>query len=356
VADRIGEKIEYLPPDQLDRLDLDPLNPRIPGGTRGKSQDEILRFMEARYEPIMIGRSIARHGFFVSEPLIVIPADADGRMTVVEGNRRLTALRLLTDADARALVDNPEWEELAKVVDLPETGIPIVRAQSREEVAPIIGYRHIAGIQEWDPLPKARFITAFIDGPDKMSFSQVAELVGESETDVRRFYRNYGIVEQAREKFGIDTSRVEADFGVFDRAVTGGIRQYIEAPVPSSIQERYWPLAEKSQQQLEKVISWVFGDDEHEPVIHDSRSLTTLGNVLKEKAGEEVLARTRDLAAAKEAAGGTRARLLARLSQAIGGLKAAKQDIKTYKDSEDVRALITECEDLLRELASMLDG
>jgi hypothetical protein len=222
-------------------------------------------------------------------------------------------------------------------------------------VAPIIGFRHIAGIQEWEPYPKARFITQFVD-EEKMSFAQVAELLGESEADVRRFYRNYGIVEQARDKFGLDTSRVEADFGVFDRALTGGIRQYIEAPVPSSISERYWPLGEAAAEPLGNLLSWIFGDDEHEPVIRDSRSLTTLGNVLKEQEGRDVLVRTRDLAAAQEAASGTRSRLLNRLGQAAGALKSAKQDLAAYKDEDEVRALVEKCEDALRELREAMDG
>jgi hypothetical protein len=71
VAHRIGDTIEYLPVDELARLDLDPLNPRFPPASQGAGQDEILRFTEARYEPILIGRSVARHGFFASEPLIV---------------------------------------------------------------------------------------------------------------------------------------------------------------------------------------------------------------------------------------------------------------------------------------------
>jgi hypothetical protein len=332
---RIADRIDRL---QIDQLELDPENPRLPLSAQGADQQTILEFMVSRYEPIVIGRSIALHGFFPSEPLIVISSKAKGRYTVVEGNRRLVALKLLTDPKLRAAVGDSEWEKLAADVELPAQGIPVVTAESREDVAPIIGYRHIAGIQEWDPYPKARFITQFIDR-DKMSFSQVAQLVGESEADIRRYYRNYGIVEQAREKFGLDTSKVEADFGVWDRALTGGIREFIQAPVPSATAERYWPLPDAAEPAVKEVISWIFGDEEAESVIRDSRSLTTLGRVLKEDEGRRVLRRTRDLAAAAEAASGTRARLLNRLGAALGGLKAAKQDLNAYKDADEVRAL-----------------
>ena len=136
----------------------------------------------------------------------------------MEGNLRLVALKLLTEKKSRELVDDEEWDQLSKQADLPSRGIPAVIASSREEIAPIIGYRHIAGIQEWDPFPKARYITQFIDGPDKRSFADVAELVGEDVADVKRLYRNYSIIEQAQESFEVDTSRAEAEFGVFDCA------------------------------------------------------------------------------------------------------------------------------------------
>src|SRR5205807_548398 len=103
----------------------------------------------------------ARYGFFSSEPLIVIEADeVDGKQmyTVVEGNRRLTALRLLDDAELRKTLEaDDEWNTLAEETALPEA-IPTVVAPSREMVAPIVGYRHISGIEEWDPDAKARFI------------------------------------------------------------------------------------------------------------------------------------------------------------------------------------------------------
>ena len=224
----IADRIEYV---RLDRLLLDPENPRLPSGLEDRSQDAMLKYIERTYEPILIGRSIALHGYFVSEPLIVIPHGDDQKLTVVEGNRRLVALRLLTDAKARELIGRRrrEWERLAEQADIPARGIPVIKVESHDEVAPIIGYRHIAGIEEWDPYPKAVFISRFID-QEGMSFAEVAELVGESESEVRAAYRNYSIVQQAREKFDIDTTEAEGKFGVFTRAMESApIRNYLGA-------------------------------------------------------------------------------------------------------------------------------
>ena len=63
--------------------------------------------MAAAYDAITIAESIARHGYFESEPLVAVPYEAaypgekrgerSGEYVVVEGNRRLTALRALAD-------------------------------------------------------------------------------------------------------------------------------------------------------------------------------------------------------------------------------------------------------------------
>jgi hypothetical protein len=353
VAGRIADDIEFV--TTFDHLRLDRKNPRLPLSLRDADQDAILRHIEATYEPILVGRSIARYSFFASEPLIVV--EEGGEEIVVEGNRRLVALRLLTDSEARKLVQNEEWEELAAQTRLPKRGIPLVRAEDRDAVAPIIGYRHIAGIQEWDPLPKSRFITDFIDGEDKMSFAAVSQLVGESEADVRRLYRNYSIVEQGRE-FGLDMSRAEADFGVFDRALVGGVRTYVGAPPPSAVTERRWPIAdtEDTKRRLAEVLTWIYGNDAQDAVINESRDLSRLSRVLQSEHGIEVLKTTGELAAAELAAGGPRARLIENLGTAVTSLKASRQDIGDHKGDKEVRQLLQICEELVSELKAELDA
>jgi hypothetical protein len=347
----VSEEIEFV--KDIGPLRLDPRNPRLPDEAKNWSQDQLLAYIEAEHEPIMVGRSMSRFGFFASEPMIVVTEE--GEELVVEGNRRLVALRLLTEEGARELVPTEEWEELSDGFALPKAGVPIVRAESRDAVAPIIGYRHIAGIQDWDPLPKARFITSFIDEEGE-SFARVAELVGESEGDVRRFYRNYSVIEQAK-GWGLDTSRAARDFGVFDRALVGGIREYIGAPPPSWMAEKSWPLEETDQtkERLGEVLSWMYGDPEHDAIVKDSRAITRLSQVLRSSDGAAVLRRTRDLTAAEEAAGGPRARLLERLGTAVSALNASRQDLPDHKADAEVVELVRSCHELVESLREMMD-
>ena len=83
-------------------LDFDPHNPRFPAEVAaGPVTDLIERFV--RDERLLeVVNSIADQGYFAGEPLLVVWQKETDRYIVVEGNRRLAALKLLS-----GLVDVP---------------------------------------------------------------------------------------------------------------------------------------------------------------------------------------------------------------------------------------------------------
>jgi hypothetical protein len=78
----------------IDELHFDPQNPRIPEGVDGTSDEQVLRWMLSDATLLDLMGSIAEHGYFAGEPLLLAPREPEG-YTVVEGNRRLAAVRLL---------------------------------------------------------------------------------------------------------------------------------------------------------------------------------------------------------------------------------------------------------------------
>lgn len=334
----------------LEVLRLDPQNPRLPETLQGADQDSLRRFITDNYEPLTVGRSIARHGYFGSEPLIVVEEE-EGLYTVVEGNRRLVALQLATDPRlAEGTGQEAEWEELSEAAELPEL-VPVIIADDRQAVAPIIGYRHISGIEPWEPFAKARFIANLVD-QQNMSFESVAEVVGESVTDVRSLYRNYAVLEQGRDELGIDTSRAEAQFGVFTAAMgSRDLRAFVGAPNPADVTSDQHPIPEDHAEQLADALSWLFGDaDGNQKVISESRDIRVLARVVQSEDGLEVLRETRDLEAAEAAIGGARSRLLRRLVYARGALRAARADVDEFREDEEVAAAIRECYEAASDL------
>ncbi len=99
----------------IQQLRLDPLNPRLPQAYQGRSQELLLECIAETYSAIEVARSIALHGYFPSEPLIVI-SQSDDTYVVVEGNRRLVALKILADSTlANELDDADDWRALARI-------------------------------------------------------------------------------------------------------------------------------------------------------------------------------------------------------------------------------------------------
>lgn len=114
--------------------------------------------------------SIADQGYFPGDPLLVSPHPDDpdaaeasdpadgGDWTVVEGNRRFASLLLLRDPELAPRRRNAvrTLAEGAAAELLPD--VPVVAFPNRDSILTYLGFRHITGIKEWDPLEKARFL------------------------------------------------------------------------------------------------------------------------------------------------------------------------------------------------------
>jgi len=286
--------------EPLSSLLLDHRNPRFPEALQDAtlSQDDLCLLIDKHYDALQIARSIARHGYFESEPLIAIRSDSGDKHIVVEGNRRLAALKGLASPSLRErLTDQTKaWATLTADVNLPDR-FPVIVVSDRQSVVPLIGFRHISGIEPWEPFAQARFIAALVD--EGNSLDDIAELVGRSLREVRSMYRDHEVLRQATEQFRLDTQRAEENFGVFNAAMgRTKLRDYIGAPAPRDVDPAYWPLPEGSGEKLEKLLTYIFGKDNGEGrVLQDSRQLQALGDILADPAGEAeaVLDHTKDI-------------------------------------------------------------
>jgi hypothetical protein len=278
-------KIARIP---ISLLRLDPENPRLPEEAQEKDQSALAKFISRAYEPISVAMSIAEHGFFESEPLIAF--EESGTFTVVEGNRRLTALLGLTDPGIRSNLDSvKQWEKAAQQAvehgTIPED-VPVLVVPDRKSVAPIIGFRHISGILPWESFAKARFIAGLVED-EGLSFADVGSLVGETKGDIASAYRNYAIVRQARSDYELDTDQVEDKFGVFTQAMGQiPLRAFIGAPGPQEVVAGENPIPEDKTNELREFLTWIGGDSEGRGrVIEESRELRILGIVVSNEAG-----------------------------------------------------------------------
>jgi len=349
----------------LSELLLDPQNPRLPEDVQGGSQEELAVYISEAYEALSVATSVTEHGYFESEPLIAIPGD-DGLFVVVEGNRRLTALRGITDAALRAKFDSPKaWHAAAAEAAHKGTtphDVPVLVVPNRKVVAPIIGFRHISGIMQWEPFAKARFIAALVDD-ERLDFASVGDLVGEKKGDIASNYRNFSILRQARDEHGLDTERVEEAFGVFTAAMgQRALRTFIGAPDPGEVQAGVNPVPADKAAELDELLIWVFGDEDGQGrVIAESRDLGLLARVVTSTPGLASLRQQGDLKTAAEATSDSsadaRRRVVSRLTVARSGLRAAAELLATLDGvDEEISALVEDCDQALGDVRSVAES
>jgi len=86
-------QIEYL---EADNLEFDTKNPRLVefGFTKKTPQKEIIETLWEEMAIDEIIMSIKASGFFKNEPLIAVKEE--GKFVVIEGNRRLTAVKAIS--------------------------------------------------------------------------------------------------------------------------------------------------------------------------------------------------------------------------------------------------------------------
>ncbi len=339
----------------IDELDLDPENPRLPEGHEGRSQPALLETMARDYSLIELARSFVDNGYFQEEPLATLRHN--GRLKVVEGNRRLAALRLLSDP---ALIEQlrlgSDWIELTEQwQERPIETVPVLIYESRAEITPFLGFRHISGVRRWEPRAKARFLNSLLE-EGQWDFAEAARLVGSNRPTVRNNYVAYRILLQARDEFGFDTTRLESDFGVFLRALSSApVKQHMaveigEAP-PAELRR---PVPPDRSEQLRELIAWIFGMDGEPPVIRESRDITKLGWVLSDPEALAVLRTSRDFNLALSYTRGEEESLLENLRKASYHLDEAKRDVDRHSESEEIRTWVQRCKQSVDSILALL--
>lgn len=226
----------------IDQLLLDMENPRLPRSIE-HAEEPIFKYLarETSIEELM--KAIGENNFFPGEPLIVCPnLENPDKYTVIEGNRRLTALRLLENPT----LISPEIPRLRAIKELavnalhkPNT-VPVVVFNNREEVVVYLGHRHITGVKSWSSLSKARFLKQLFDSHSDTEKSnderckKIARSIGSRWDYVKRILSTlaiYKIIED-NDYFEIpNLDETNLPFSVFYTAFNHReIREFIQYP------------------------------------------------------------------------------------------------------------------------------
>lgn len=344
----------------LSSLRLDPENPRIPENHRTKDTAELATLLEMGFEAFPVAQSIAELGFFNAEPLIVIPnPDEVDSWIVVEGNRRLTALIGLAYPEIRAGFATPDrWEQVAGKRDInPAMLVPVVKHQSRETTHAEVARVHVVGKLAWRPFMQARYIAARVS--EGRSLQEVADLIGIPKSKAADLYRDQAVLTQAA-GLGLETSQVESAFSLLTVAMgSTKIRNHVGAPLGSQTEIGKDPVPKEKTEELREVLRWVFGDEENEALISDSRQISQLGNVIAAEVGLDALREGKTLEEAKqriqEKGLDPLKALTFKLNAAKNSLTAATSDLAEFAMDVDIQGLVDDIESLVGSLRSTLD-
>lgn len=291
------KKILWIPSHQLD---FDPKNPRF-YRLRGESSDEKVVEEMLDDEGVQdLMSSIGQQGYFPGEPLLVVPSQ-DGRYIVVEGNRRLTAVKLL---NGQLVAPRRRSRSVALIVGEARqrpTELPCIAYETREEVLRYLGFRHITGIKEWDALSKARYLadlrdTFYGELPRAEQLGTIAKEIGSRADVVGKLLLGLELFERAeQDKFflrnnlnpeAIDFSYVTTAIGY--RNITSWLG-YHDGVVDGS--------GEVIPENLDRLFYWMFVPQANaRTVIGETRRLKELAAVVGSGDGLRVLMETGNLA------------------------------------------------------------
>lgn len=364
-------KISYA---SLEDLFLDPTNPRL--GRRiaspELSQEQVLNeMMDWTLEELAV--SFLESGFWPQEALIVVTENLYGenRLVVIEGNRRLAALKLLAKADKDPGAKNP-LRDILKNKKLPGellSSIPYIEVSSRKEVSAYLGFRHVTGIKEWNPAEKAQFIAHLIED-EKLSYDDVRRRIGSKTPTVRANYISYRLLLQMDNQEKIEIDKVENKFSVLYLSLrTQGVQSYLNIDIMADPEAAKTPVPKEHLGNLVNFSRWLFGDKKSPPLFSDSRQVDRFGKILESENAIEYLERTKEprFEIAYQKAGVGEDDLVRIIDQASDNIQLSLTEAHIYRKkpsvekavsrlAKDALALISLFPSILEELRSEANG
>lgn len=336
----------------IDVLQFDKQNPRLPTSLENANDKKIIRYLARKTGIENLMASIGENDFFPGEAIVVVRLGAE-KYTVIEGNRRLAALRLLQDPELAG--NMPRIRVASQQAKYKPTEAPAYIADSREDTLQYLGFRHISGVQRWDPLAKARYLKSLFDNTENTEedtderYRSVAREIGSNILAVRRSLdalAAYQVIE-SKEFYGIeDMSEETFKFGTFYTATGNnveianfvGIRRD-DAPTHPILN----PSAIDSGN-LEELTRYMFERDvDGNTRLGDSRNIRKLGAILSAPAALEGIRDGKSLETAYRLTPKFGEEFVIRMNQAIEELKQANANIHAVeRDDQSARAVVEE--------------
>jgi len=310
-------------------LEFDPDNPRLPEKLKHSNDEKVLNYLLKECNLVELMLSISEKNYFAGEPLMVVGDKQLGTYTVVEGNRRLGALKLLS-GEVEAPTMQAAVAQIRETAKFKPTEVPVLEFGAREEILSYLGYRHITGIKEWDALAKARYLVQLraLHGEDhEQAHRALAKEIGSKASYVAKLLTGYGLLQRAEQAGILKRLKVDEDDIPFSLLTTGigweNISSFIGLKSGSDVEMEGLKVEE-----LEELFRWVF-DKSQSPytVLGESRNFPKLARVVANQTALAQLRRGEPLETADLLTSGPLEAIRKYVAQAESAIKIAQDTL-----------------------------
>ena len=264
---------------RLQELFFDPSNPRLIGDFGEDDQEKMFRYLITDIGVEDLLESLSASGLFDADPIIVRDKPGGGYY-VIEGNRRLAALKLLAGERPDDGLPIPSIPQVSADISRTFDPIKVQSGWPPELLQAYLGYKHVTASREWSPEAKAKFVFTHAGGNfSAENLRKFAKSLGTKFPTLKRWLIAYLTLKQAESNdiFDPETAPAKGYFGTF-YTLLGGLqaREFlnlqddpiVEAPVPGD-----------RLNQLAEFIKWTIGTKES-PAVVNSRQQKKFEQVL----------------------------------------------------------------------------
>lgn len=332
----------------LDNLKFDAKNPRLPVRLQGiTDESKVIDYMVKYGNIIELMLSIAETGYSDAEPLLIVK-ETDGTYTVVEGNRRLAALKLLSKPELTKVRTQSIKDVISDAKNIP-TEIPCILYPNREDVLDYLGYRHITGVKDWGALEKARYLDQLYqihikDTSQDKIYQKLAKMIGSRSDYVYKLHTALKLYDKANDNayYGADIKEEDISFSWLTTALGySGISEFIGLSEATDAS-----LSTLKEENFKKIFTWMFFPGK--TVVKESRQISELAKITEYPVALE---RLENGCTIDEALLYTSAPSDAFIEM----LKKAKQQLKQAKDAiEQLSAEPPEAKELIDDIERLL--
>jgi hypothetical protein len=380
----------------IELIQVDQENPRLVPyleNPNEATQLDLINILYENFDTEVVAMSLVENGYFDEEPIIIVPNKIPANFVfsaypkpddlanalqnlidkneinfiVVEGNRRTSAIKLITDLELRKKLNiekiYPKTDNDDIIRDI--SNIPCIIYEKREDVSSYLGVRHIAGLLKWEAFAQAAYTASVIEQELKNGLSiadsikQVQKVVGDRSDKLRKQYITYKLFLEAKDTLEFNVRPIINKFSLLTVAYnSANIREYLGVEPQSKVDFDSELITSDKLDEFKNVLTWIYGniDTNEQPVLTDSRNITnTLSHVVKTPEAVEYLIKYKDLDGAFDRTNGEREYLSKNITRASRAIQTSLQFAYKFKnDNEDLIKQVKELEELIDALKNNL--